>query len=177
MTNSTALRARFCIFDFTNSNDDDSKCIPDSVLEKKSGNVGSIFENNEDFLGEITISYDGVDTHFTDNLCALVRNMCFRSIEQLIRKEKVKLMYFTTHGYIHLTPIDHEIHIMGDHFESVVVPYDNFIRSVFDLGKRFTALFERAAIATAENIHLIKLLKADEKAAYIALEKLTKNNR
>ncbi len=177
MAHSKALRAAFCIFDFTNSNDDNSKCILDSVLEKESGNVGFIFENNEDFLGEITISYDGVDTRFTDNVYALVRNMCFRSIEQLIQKEKVKLMYFTTHGYIHLTPIDHEIHLEGDHFESVTVPYEDFIRSIFELGKRFTALFEKIATATAENIQLIKLLKADENAAFIALEKIAKNNR
>ena len=172
MTHSKELKAAFCIFDFTNSNHDDSKCILDSALEKKSGNVGSIFENNEDFLGEITISYDGVHTRFSDNVYALVRNMCFRSMEKLIRKEKVKLMYFTTHGYIHLNPMDHEIHLMGDHFESVVVPYEDFIRSIFHLGKRFTALFERTATATAENIHLIKLLKEDENAAFIALEKL-----
>lgn len=35
MTHSKELKAAFCIFDFTNSNHDDSKCILDSALEKK----------------------------------------------------------------------------------------------------------------------------------------------
>jgi hypothetical protein len=171
MIDSKALKIEFCIFDFINSNDDNSPCRPEPVSKKDSTDFGVIFENNENFLGEIIISYDGVKTRFNDNIYGLVRNMCFRSIKKLILNEEVKLMYFTTHGYINLIPNGNKIEIMGDHFESIKLPYMEFIRAIFNSGKRFTTLFESTAIKTKDNINLINLLKADEKAALAELKK------
>lgn len=171
MTDSKVLKVEFYIFDFTNPNDENPPCRPEPTSKNDFPDFGVIFENNEDFLGKIIISYDGVNTYFNDNIYGLVRNMCFRSIKKLILKEEVKLMYFTTHGYINLIPNGNEIDIMGDHFESIKLPYKDFIRAIFDSGKRFTTLFERTGTKTEENINLINLLKEDEKAALVELEK------
>lgn len=171
MIDSKVLKIEFCLFDFTNPGNENPPCIAELSSKFDSHNFSSLFENNENFLGEIKISYKGVTTSINDNIYGLVRNMCFRSINNLILKEEVKLMYFTTYGYINLIPNGNEILIIGNHFESIKLPFREFVREIYQMGKRFTSLFEKTANNNEENKNLLEILKSDEMAAAIQLEK------
>ena len=169
MTPSEELKISFCFFDFRDA-DGPLSCRPEPITKADDDGFDVLFENNEEFQGKFSIFYQGAEAIINDDIFSLTRNMCFRSMDKLVLRNEVRLMYFTTGGYINMTPENEWMIISGDHFATIRVPYRAFIESIFALGVRFKAFFERLAPKSEENNALLQLLKEDEAAAKLVLE-------
>ena len=72
-----------------------------------------------------------------DELPAIVKNICFGAIPDLIAGKKVVIGYYDHYGELRLEPQVSNILISGDDIPTITVPCREFLPALYDCGQRF----------------------------------------
>jgi hypothetical protein len=136
-------------------------------IELKRYKVSAISNTN---LNELSVSYDelfddyggcegkfliyfqrNLSNEIEDEIPALVKNICFDSIETLIQGKSYVYRYFSQYGYVRLDPEGSKILISGDGLNTIRYPLEDFIKELFNCGLMFLKVLETLAEVSTNN--------------------------
>lgn len=78
-----------------------------------------------------------------DSLPALVKNLCFEAMPDLVANKSVVYRYFSYHGYLRLDPEGSLILLSGDGNPTIRVDRSSFLRAFYACGLRFMQLLRQ----------------------------------
>ncbi|MBG1271105.1 hypothetical protein [Nostoc sp. WHI] len=116
----------------------DFLCIAEDDLEAKFEDYREkLFSNtgNDGFI--IISSPEQPDVQIQDELWAIIQNLCFIAIPDLIAHKSVVIRIYNNYGYVRLDPEADLVRISGDGLPDVRVTRAELITSLYACGKRF----------------------------------------
>jgi len=151
------VNVRFCL----NAGDD---CIDERELTENLDEYRRRMQANTRFSGAIVIAAPGQPTvEYEDELGPAVRDLCFRSIPDLLAGKPVALTTFSYPGSVSLVPEGDTVVISGDVVETARVPLRPLARGLVACGQRFIAFARR--LRGQEYEHILKPLEDLGRAA------------
>lgn len=154
------LSVQFCFHAYADGEDDDSvTCIAEPQSASEIEQVQQALIRNHQRSGELIISADGEKVHIKDSLDALVMQLCFESLSDLIAKKHVVVGHYLVYGYIRLDPEGDLTLISGDFIEKVRVPRDPLLAALFAAGERYIEVIKKLHQSTDAYGDLLETLE------------------
>ncbi|MCF2150973.1 hypothetical protein IQ276_032020 [Desmonostoc muscorum LEGE 12446] len=119
-------------------------CIDENTLKIDFEKYREKLINNLDADGLIVISsLEEPDTRIQiqDELWAIVQNLCFIAILDLVAQKSAVVRIYNNYGYVRLDPEANQVRISGDGIPDVRIDRSDLIIALYDCGKRFIEFF------------------------------------
>lgn len=118
--------------------------ISSANLNKLSISYDELFDDFGGCEGKFLIYFQhSLSNVIEDEIPALVKNICFDSIETLIQGKSYVYRYFSQYGYVRLDPEGSKILISGDGLNTTRYPLMLFIEGLFKNGLMFLKVLEK----------------------------------
>lgn len=141
--------------------DDRFPCIVDDDLETNFEKYREKLLGNPYRDGFIIISSPSQpDVRIQDELWAIVQNLCFQAIPDLIANKSVVIRIYSNYGYVRLDPEASLVRISGDNLPDIRVEKAGLITSLCDCGERFLAFVRKLGVDDPEYQDIIAGLEA-----------------
>jgi hypothetical protein len=93
--------------------------------------------DNPTFDGILTIHAGGGLTRVEDELRAVVQNICFRAVVELLAGRNFVYRYMGYYGYFRMDPEGREVVLSGDFVKTARLPLGATVRALYECGERF----------------------------------------
>jgi hypothetical protein len=136
------------------------EAVPELALTASPALLGELFVQNSDHSGELVITSPGnPEVRIRDSLDALVMQLCFEALEDLIAEKHVVVRHYLMYGYIRMDPEGDLTLLSGDYLPSVRVERAALIAALFQAGERYLALIRSARSLDAQLDDLLTMLE------------------
>jgi hypothetical protein len=127
----------------------EGRCVPEEELARNIGDLRATLVGGAKLYGAILIDAPLQPTVAVDDeLWAIVLNLCFRSVPDLVAGRPFELRYYRYAGTLRLEPVEAALVIAGDFVATVRLPRDAVLRALYHCGERFIALLKQLDPAT-----------------------------
>lgn len=160
---SDALAIQFYVHRYLEEDDPEKageECISELALADNPGLLAELFARNTDHSGELAITSPGnPEVRIRDSLDALVMQLCFESLNNLIEEHHVVVRHYLMYGYIRLDPEGDLSLLSGDYVPKVRVNRAALIPALFQAGERYLELIRGLRRTNEEFDELLTMLE------------------
>lgn len=160
-----SIEVTFCL------NIGEDVCIDEDEINARFDAYLPSLLTDEDYIGNIIINSPGQPViRIEDELWAIVQNLCFLSIPNLLLGKSVDILYYSYNGHLRLEPDGNEVVISGDYIPVVKVARQELVNALYSCGHRFVEFFRRLKGSNPNFSATIEHLEKQEEIAKQALE-------
>jgi hypothetical protein len=165
------VSVRFCFSIYEeDERSNKEECAPEPSSDAELERIRQALLQNEERSGELVITGpENVEVRIKDALDALVMQLCFESLPDLIAEKHVVVRHYLMYGYIRLDPEGDLTLISGDYLPKVRVNRAQLITALFQSGERYIQFIKSLRQSDAEYAELLEMLEGYHSEAAQAL--------
>lgn len=148
--------------------------LQDQALSGSPMLYSKVFDEYGSCEGDLIIYFNGKPSNtLDDEMPALVKNICYGAIPDLLQGKNVVYSYFNQYGYLRMDPEGNKLLVSGDGLNQVRYPLKAFVDEMFAQGEQFLEILQNLSTANETEAsdlkRLLDLLSVERTKALAAL--------